>query len=64
VERLLTEEGCFVVDNGVGGGEKVRHFGGQKGASGVVTLWPTPGALQRDYAYDGLSSAGFTWGAR
>ncbi len=27
----------------VGGGEKVCHSGGQKGASGVVTPWPAAG---------------------
>jgi hypothetical protein len=48
----------------VGGGEEVCHFGGQKGAGGVVTVWPTADVTQGHYVYDGLSSEGFTFGAR
>jgi hypothetical protein len=48
----------------VGGGEKVCHFAGQKGAGGVVSRWPIAGAPQGHYVYDGLSSEGFTCGAR
>jgi hypothetical protein len=48
----------------VGGGEKVCHFAGQKGAGGVVSRWPIAGAPQEHYVYDGLSSEGFTCGAR
>jgi len=46
----------------VGGGEKVCHFGGQKGASGMVTPWPPAGAAT--VAQTGLSSEGLGCCAR
>src|SRR3982751_2782348 len=54
----------MLLGSNVGGGENVCHFGGQSGASGVVTLWPSAGAPQGHCVYDGLSSEGFTCGAR
>ena len=41
-----TADGGILARHGhvVGGGENGGHFGGRKGASGMVTLWPAVGA--------------------
>jgi len=58
---------CLVTD-AAGGGEKVRHYGGQNGAGAVVALWrggrSTVIVRRVEGVQDGLSSAGLTCGAR
>ena len=62
--RFVYKNNWFVLSQTDGGGEAVYHFGGQKGAGGVVTLWPTAGAGRGGWAQDGWSSDGLACGAR